>query len=184
MGKTSTFFKALSFYIANHLIANIPSFTIRHWYYNKILGYKIGKLSSIHMGVFVTGDNISIGDNVVINRKCYLDGRIGIEIKDNVSVSPEAYIISMEHDPDDPFFRTRGKVVIVEANTWIGSRAIILPGVKIGEGAIIGAGSVVTKEVGPFIIAAGIPAREIRSRNKDIKYKVVYFPWFDTDIQR
>ena len=47
-----------------------------------------------------------------------------------------------------------------------------------------GAGAVVTKSISPYTIAVGVPAREIRERNKEIKYKVVYFPWFDTDVQR
>lgn len=136
------------------------------------------------MGVFVTGNNISIGDNVVINRKCYLDGRVGIEIHNNVSVSPEVYIVSLEHDPDSADFSGRGCKVVIEDNSWIGARAIITPGIVIGEGAVIGAGAIVTKNIGPYKIAVGVPAREIRDRNHDIRYKCSYFPWFDTDVQR
>ncbi len=182
--RLNTFLIGSKFFFANHLIAGVPSFRIRHWYYRTILHYGIGRDSSIHMGVFVTGNNVSIGDNVVINRKCYLDGRIGIAIRNNVSISPEAYIVSMEHDPDSPSFATRGGEVIIENNVWIGARAIIAPGVTIGEGAVIGAGAVVTKSIHPYRIAVGIPAREIRDRNRNLDYKLRYFPWFDTDVQR
>jgi len=179
-----TFQKALKLYLANHLIANVPSFRVRHWYYRRWLGYRIGKDSSIHMGTFVTGDHISVGDNVVINRRCYLDGRIGLVIKNNVSISPEVYIVSMEHDPNHPLFATRGQPVVIEDNVWVGVRAIIRPGVTIGEGAVVGAGAVVTKSIQPYRIAVGVPAREIGDRNRDIQYRCRYFPWFDTDVQR
>ena len=175
---------AFRLYLANHLIANIPSFRIRHWYYRRVLHYTIGRNSSIHMGTFVTGNYITLGDNVVINRRCYLDGRIGIEIKNNVSVSPEVCLISMEHDPNSPQFATRGEKVVIENNVWIGARAIISPGITIHEGAVIGAGALVTKDIGPYRIAVGVPAREIKDRNRDIQYQVEYFPWFDTDVQR
>jgi acetyltransferase-like isoleucine patch superfamily enzyme len=179
-----TLSKGLKFYLANHLISNIPSFRVRHWYYRHVLRYSIGQDSSIHMGTFVTGDFVTIGDNVVVNRNCYLDGRIGLEIGDNVSISPEVYIASMEHDPDSPSFATRGGKVVIESNVWIGARALITPGVTLGEGSVIGAGAVVTKSINPYRIAVGVPARELRDRNRAIHYKCRYSPWFDTDVQR
>ncbi|MDX1463055.1 MAG: acyltransferase [Marinirhabdus sp.] len=182
--KIRAFLKGLAFYLANNIIANSPSFRVRHLYYRNILRYSIGNDSSIHMGVFVTGSNIKIGDNVVINRNVYLDGRIGIIIKNNVSISPEVYILSMQHDYDDPNFRTVGKEVVIENHTWIGARALILPGVTIGEGAVVGAGSVVTRSVEPYAVVAGIPARKIGERSTKIDYQNRYFPWFDTDVQR
>jgi len=136
------------------------------------------------MGVFTTGDLIQIGDNVVVNRRVYLDGRIGIIIKNNISISPEVYILSMEHDPNDPNFATRGGVVTIDDHVWIGARAMIMPGIHIGEGAVIGACAVVTHDVEPYQIVAGVPARLIGQRNRKIQYRARYFPWFDTDIQR
>jgi len=182
--KIKVFLIGLSFYLANNIVTNIPSFRIRHWYYKHILRYSIGNDSSIHMGVFVTGLNIKIGDNSVINRHVYLDGRIGITIKDNVSISPEVYIVSMEHDYNDPNFKTTGKSVLIEDHVWIGVRAMILPGVTIGEGAVVGAGSVVTRSVEPYQVVAGVPARRIGERLRQISYRHRYFPWFDSDIQR
>jgi acetyltransferase-like isoleucine patch superfamily enzyme len=182
--KVRSFLVGLKFYIATHWVANWPSFRLRHWYYRTIMRYSIGTDSSMHMGVFVTGNNIKMGNNVVINRRVYLDGRIGIKIKNNVSVSPEVYIISLEHDPNDSLFATRGGEVVIDDHVWIGARAIILPGVHIGEGAVIGAGSVVTRNVEPYQIVAGVPARFIRERMRKIDYRCRYFPWFDTDIQR
>jgi acetyltransferase-like isoleucine patch superfamily enzyme len=182
--KIRSFLSGLAFYIANHWVANLPSFRLRHWYYRHIMHYPIGKDSSMHMGVFVTGQNIHIGDNVVINRRVYLDGRIGITIKNNISISPEVYIVSMEHDPNDPMFATRGGMVTIDDHVWIGARAMILPGIHIGEGAVVGACAVVTHDIEPYQIVAGIPARQIGNRPRQIDYRCVYFPWFDTDIQR
>ena len=184
MTKISSFILGCKFFIATSLVANLPSFRLRHWYYRCILHYTLGKDSSIHMGAFVTGQNIRIGNNVVINRRVYLDGRIGIKIENNVSISPEVYIVSMEHDPNDPMFATRGGEVVIEKHVWIGARAMIMPGIRIGEGAVVGACAVVTKDVEPYQVVAGVPARPIGQRSRQIEYRVKYFPWFDTDIQR
>jgi acetyltransferase-like isoleucine patch superfamily enzyme len=182
--KLRRFKRAVYLYLGNHWINQIPSFRVRHWYYRHVLHYSIGRESSIHMGTFVTGDLISIGDNVVINRHCYLDGRVGLEIRNNVNISPEVYIVSMEHDPDSPTFATRGGLVVIEDNVWVGARAMITPGVTLGEGAVIGAGAVVVRSVAPYRIAVGVPAREIRDRCRCLIYRSRYFPWFDTDVQR
>jgi GT2 family glycosyltransferase/acetyltransferase-like isoleucine patch superfamily enzyme len=146
--------------------------------------YTLGRRSSIHMGAFVTGAHIHIGDNVVVNRRVYLDGRMGLTLRNNISISPEAYLVSMEHDPNDPHFGTRGGEIVIEDNVWIGARAMIMPAIHVGEGAVVAAGAVVTKDVEPYQIVGGVPARVIGSRSRDIQYRVEYFPWFDTDIQR
>ena len=136
------------------------------------------------MGVFVTGDAISLGDNVVVDRRCHLDGRMGIDIRNNVSLSPEVYIVSLEHDPDSPAFATRGAPVVIEDHVWIGARAFVAPGVRLGEGAVIGAGAVVTRDVNPYRIAVGVPAREIGDRNRRVNDACRYSPWFDSDVPR
>jgi maltose O-acetyltransferase len=61
---------------------------------------------------------------------------------------------------------------------------LILPGVTIGKGAVVAAGSVVTKNVEPYKIVGGVPSKILSDRNKNLDYKCVYIPWFDTDIQR
>ena len=135
------------------------------------------------MGCFVTGTHIKIGSNTVINRQTYLDGRAGLRIGNNVNISHQALIQTLTHDPQDPLFGTLCKPVTIEDHVWIGARAIILSGVTIGEGAVIGAGAVVTKDIPPYSIAVGNPARVIKARNRILHYKSRYSPFFDTDVQ-
>jgi maltose O-acetyltransferase len=174
--------KGFILYFFNHFVAKIPCFTIRTWYLRKILKIKIGKGSALHMHVFITDRAIKIGENNVISRRCYLDGRGGIETGNNVSISPEAYIISASHYVNDPEYNVFFKKVTIDDYVWIGARALIMPGIHIGKGAVVGAGAVVTRDVAPFTIVAGNPAREIGKRSEDLTYKLNFFSVFDTDI--
>jgi acetyltransferase-like isoleucine patch superfamily enzyme len=177
------FLRALTLYLGNHLVAAVPSFAVRHWYYRHVLRYELGRDVSVHMGVFFTGDRVRLGANTIVNRGCYLDGRLGVEIGENCSISPEVYILSQDHDPQSPEFAGRGGVTRIGDHCWIGARAIILAGVTVGEGAVIGAGAVVTRDIAPYRIAVGNPAREIKDRTRDIRYRCRYVTWMDTDIQ-
>jgi maltose O-acetyltransferase len=101
----------------------------------------------------------------VINFGCLFDGRkYQIRTGSNVSIGPEATILTLGHDPRSATFEDRGGDVVIGDRVWIGYRAIVLPGVTIGEGAVVGAGSVVTKNVEPYAIMAGNPARKIGER--------------------
>jgi maltose O-acetyltransferase len=115
-----------------------------------------------------------LGRNSTINEYCRLDNRGGITVGENVSISSETCILTADHDPHDPAFKGRERAVVVEDFAFIGTRAMILPGVTVGRGAVIGAGSVVTKDVAPLTIVAGSPAREIGKRSPDLDYTVDY----------
>ncbi len=166
-------------YIPNYIIAYIPFYSIRHFYYRKILRIKLGRYSSIHMGVFINKNNIVIGENCAINRKCYLDGRGGIYIGDNVSISPEVQLITADHDIDSEYFEYNERPIYINDYVWIGTRAIILPGVTIGKGSVIAAGSVVTKDVPPYCVYGGVPAKYIKKRNNNLSYTCKWFTPFD-----
>lgn len=118
-------------------------------------------------------EGIEIGDNVSIQRDCTFSGHGGIEIGTGTIISHCVDIFSGEHnyDSDDlqslPFDeRFVNAPVKIGKYVWIGCHSIILPGVVIGDGAVIGAGSVVTKDVPPLAIAAGNPAHIIKYRNE------------------
>jgi acetyltransferase-like isoleucine patch superfamily enzyme len=177
------FFCGFKFYLANHFFMNYTPYFLRHFFLRKFCGIVIGDETSIHCGCFITGSNIEIGNNTVVNRYTYLDGRAGLRIGNNVNISHYTLIQTLTHDPQNPDFVCLLKPVVISDHVWIGARAIILPGVSVGEGAVIGAGSVVTKNVDPYTIVAGNPARFIKARSSDIKYRSRYFPFFDTDIQ-
>ncbi|WP_119679895.1 sugar O-acetyltransferase [Indioceanicola profundi] len=110
------------------------------------------------------GYNISLGDGVFANFGCVFLDVVGIEIGDGCQIGPMVQILTADH-PRDPELRRQGfesgKPVAVGRNVWIGGGAIILPGIRIGNDAIIGAGSVVTRDVPPGATVAGNPARAL-----------------------
>ncbi len=148
---------------------------------------KIGNETSIAMGCFIAaapwGATIEIGDNTVINRFTYLDGRAPLKIGNNVNISHYTLIQTLTHNPYDPTFPGVAKAVVIGDHVWIGARATILPGVTIGEGAVIGAGAVVSKSIPPYAIAVGNPIKIVGERPREINYKSKYFPFFNSDIQ-
>lgn len=161
----------------NHLMANLPSRKIRMIYLKAYLG-DVGAGTSVQMGCrFLNGRKVHLGDRNVINFGCLFDGRhYQIQTGCDVSIGPEATILTLGHDPQSPEFSDKGGDVIIGDRVWIAYRAIILPGVTIGEGAVVGAGSVVTKDVEPYTIVAGNPARFIRKRPPNLHYSLNYQP--------
>jgi maltose O-acetyltransferase len=122
--------------------------------------------------------NIQCGKNTVINFCCYLDNRRKIVIGNNVGIAHDTKIYTLGHDIEDPEFKTKGNSVIIKDNVFIFSNTLIMPGVTIGEGAIILAGSVVVHDVEPYSIVGGNPAKKIKMRTTDIRYKNNYNYWF------
>ncbi len=173
---------SVAFYLYNTCITSVPGYTFRRLLFSRLIDGPIHRSTAIHMGVFVTGNHIVIGKNTVVNRRCYLDGRGELVIGENVSISPEVYILTASHELDDANFTAVVEPVEIEDYVWIGARALILPGVTLGRGSVVGAGSVVTKSVEPFTIVAGNPARKIGERSPDLSYQLRYFPYFNTDI--
>lgn len=156
-----------------YIFSYIPSHTFRKLIY-RLGGIKIGKGSTLHMGIkFYETKNIIIGQDSIIGENSILDGRDELRIGNHVALASEVMIYNSQHDQNDEYFSAINKPVIIEDYVFIGPRAIILPGVKIGRGAIVAAGAVVTKDVLPKTIVGGIPANEIGQRNiNDFKYKL------------
>ena len=177
--RTKDFFPGLRFYAINHIVSVLPGYRLRHWLYRLLWGLRVGDGSSIHMGVFVTGRDIRIGNDTAIGRRCYLDGRGGLNIGNCVSVSPDVQFITRSHDMNDPDFAFVDHPISVEDYVWIGTRAMVLPGVRLGRGCVVAAGAVVTKDVPPLTVAAGVPARHIGQRKPGMRYKARWFLPFD-----
>lgn len=165
-------------YFYNCWIGKSPSRKIRLWYLALFL-QRIGNGSGVQLHCrFLNLRKIELGQRNVINFGCLLDGRkFSIRTGDDVSIGPEASILTLGHDPQSPEFEDRGGDVVIGDRVWIGYRAIILPGLTIGEGAVVGAGSVVTKDVEPYSMVAGNPARKIGERTRHLNYVLDYSPW-------
>jgi len=154
--------------VLNALIFGIGKLRAR--FYGAVFMQKVGQNTIIMGGFVVRGPKgISIGDNTLINYRCSLDGSGGLKIGRDVMIGQGVIIFSAGHKFDrlDIPMIQQGYVlrkVVINDDVWIGSNAIILPGVTIGKGAIIGAGAVVTKNVEPYAIVAGVPAKKIKTR--------------------
>ncbi len=146
------------------LISNIPSHTIRNTIY-QLAGVKIGSKSTFHAGCkFFKPSGVSVGEGSIIGEQCFLDGRASIVIGSHVDIASQVMIYNSEHDINSADFHPIEEAVEIGDYVFIGPRAIILPGVKIGKGAIVAAGAVVTKSVPDFDIVGGVPAKKIGER--------------------
>ena len=111
-------------------------------------------------------DRIKIGDNVFINSNSLLMARGGITIEDDVMFAANVQLLSNNHDEYDRQVLTC-KPIHIKKGAWIGAGASILPGVTIGKYAIVGAGAIVTKDVGDYEVAVGIPAKVVKTLDKN-----------------
>ena len=128
---------------------------------------------------FYDPSNIEIGEDTIIGEDAVLDGRDKLKIGNHVALASGVMIFNSQHEIDDEHFSPSSAPVIIEDYVFIGPRAIIQPGVKIGRGAIVAAGAVVTKDVPPFTIVGGVPAKTIGERKlKDLHYKLGRARWF------
>lgn len=155
----------------NSLIGHLPSHRLRRAWYRR-LGLPIGTGSAIHMRCFlwmhgprsISERGSRIGRNTRINRDCCLDLRGGLVIGDNVSISAHTSILTATHLWRDPGFAYAERPVIIEDHAWIGYGATILPGTRVGRGAVIGAGSVAVGDIPPLAVVSGVPGRVVDSR--------------------
>ena len=161
-------------YFLNNILSLIPSWSVRHMIM-KGLGIKIGKGSFISKNTyFMTPKMFEIGEHSDINRGCLIDARGGIVIGNSVSISHKVNIVTGGHYPNSRNFQGKYMPVRIEDYVWLGIGCTILQGVVVGKGAIVCAGAVVTKDVEPYDIVGGVPARKIGSRSHDLDYKCVW----------
>lgn len=155
-------------------VGYIPSHLIRNFIYRKVLLVNMAEYAIIYYGSEIRAPyNLKIGKGSIIGDKSILDARNGIEIGENVNFSSNVHIWTEQHDHRDPYFDCNSGAtfkVTIGNRVWIGPNVTILPKVTIGEGAVVAAGSVVTKDVESFTIVAGLPAKKIGERNKELKY--------------
>lgn len=107
------------------------------------------------------GKNMKIGSHVFINHGLTVMARGGIEIENDVMIGPGASLLTANHDLYDHQVLLCGKITI-KKNAWIGAKAMILPGVTVGENAVVAGGAVVTKDVEPNTVVGGNPAKILK----------------------
>lgn len=114
------------------------------------------------------GKNITIGKNVFINSGCHFQDQGGIEIGDGTLIGHNVVLATINHDlyPQNNR-KNHYSPIKIGSNVWIGSNATVLPGVTIGEWAVVAAGAVVTKDVPPFTVVGGVPAKVIKAINNE-----------------
>ncbi|MBI9070046.1 MAG: hypothetical protein JEY94_00515 [Melioribacteraceae bacterium] len=140
---------------------------LRIWAVGKIL--PLGKNCKIQPNVYIgSGNNIKIGENCQINENVRI---IDTEIGNYVMIAPNVQLLGgITHEYSDvsvPMMLQKEKYkgkIIIEDDVWLGVNSVIIAGVKIGKGSIIAAGSIITKDVEPYSIMGGVPAKKIKSR--------------------
>lgn len=136
----------------------------------RVFGAEIGNEVMLGNGVRVLGPSgLVIENRASVARDALLDARGGLLIQHGALVGFESVLLSWTHRFEDPMEPVQaqgfeGAPVTLGANSWLGTRSIVLPGVEIGSSAIVGAGSTVTSSIPAGVIAAGSPARELRRR--------------------
>ena len=158
-------------------VGKIPSHCIRKWIYRHIFHVNLDKTAIVYYGAEIRCHRkLSIGKGSVIGDKAILDARNGLSIGKNVTLSSNVSIYTEQHDHRDPNFlciSTTGVkpcAVTIDDYVWLGPNVIVLPGVRIGEGAVVGAGAVVTKDIPPYTVNVGIPAKTVGERPKNLRY--------------
>lgn len=139
----------------------------------KIMGAKLGKGIVFYPGIWInTGKNLTVGNKVVFAKDVLITTMGGVEIGDRVLIGYRTSILSANHKipvigEPFPISGNDYRKVTIEKDVWIGANCVILPGVTIMEGAVVAAGSVVTKDVPNNAIVAGVPAKIIKYRSKN-----------------
>lgn len=163
-------FLDLELYIL-YLVGLIPSHLLRKFFYT-LAGIKLH--GTLHMWArFYDPTGITIGKDSIVGDHAFLDGRSAIKIGQHTDIASEVMIYNSEHDLAEEDFSATLAPVEIGDYVFIGPRAIILPGVTIGRGAVVAAGAVVTKDVANFAIVGGVPAKVIGERaNKNPTYNL------------
>jgi acetyltransferase-like isoleucine patch superfamily enzyme len=152
-------------------VSRIPSHTIRNYLYRHIFKLKMADSAVIYYGgILRCPSRITIGKGSIIGDRCELDGRGGLHIGEDCNLSSEVHIWTGQHDAQSVEFDYETASVQIGDRCWVSSNTIILPGVSMGEGSVLAAGAVLTKDTEPYGIYAGVPAKKIGERNRNLKY--------------
>lgn len=156
------------------IVFSIPRYRFANWlksqYLRRFFGAKIGRRCIFYSGIWIfTGRGLDLGDDVDLARGVLITTDGGVKIGDRTLVGYGTMILSRNHRVPENCGRIFGAghesaPVSIGSDVWIGGGVLILPGVSIGDGCVIAAGSVVTKDIPPYSVAVGVPAKVLRMR--------------------
>ena len=157
--------------VAGRVVGWVPSHHLRLLAYRRLLRMSIGPGTTVYRAPEIRKPSrIEIGRNTVIGNGAVLDGRGGLRIGDNVNFSSGVWVWTMQHDKDSADFAAVSAPVVIGDRAWLSCRTTVLPGVTIGDGAVVCAGAVVTSDVAPYAVVGGVPAKRIGERSRDLTY--------------
>lgn len=173
LGRVYNWWLDFKLLLVHSVSLHVPFYSIRKLVF-AASGVKIGKGTTIHMGCkFFNPAGVVIGEDSKIGQNAFLDGRSILRIGSHVDLASDVMIYNSEHDLESGSFQAREEDVEVEDYVFIGPRVIILPGVRIGRGSVVAAGAVVTKDVPPYAIVGGVPAKVFGERKlRDLRYNL------------
>jgi acetyltransferase-like isoleucine patch superfamily enzyme len=167
-----------SHWVLTNVVCRVPLARQRMaWYARSGVAFEDHRTGIIMLGSEISSpERLRIGRNTAIGRRCVLDARGGIAIGRDVNISSYARLQTAKHLIDDPDFAHRYSPIAIGDRAWIAEGAVVLGGVTIGEGAVVAANAVVTKDVEPFSVVGGVPAEVIRQRSRDLRYHLSWRP--------
>jgi maltose O-acetyltransferase len=166
-------------YLMNAFVAHIPLLGPRMRGYRAFgVHFEDIDTSTIMLGTEVFKPKaLSVGAHTIIGRRCLMDCRGSqITLGRNVNFGSQVVFVCAKHDIQSPTFAHSFSPIVVHDYAWISLRATVLGGVTVGEGAVVAAGAVVTSDVDPYTVVAGVPARPIGERTRDLRYELLHRP--------
>lgn len=162
----------------NMLVTYVPFHWVRLTFL-RFAGMQISENACIMRGTIVMRpERISLGRGTIVGMRCFLGGESFLRIGNNVNISSFSILLGGKHDINKPTFDDMFAGIIIEDYTWIATAARICAGVRIGRGAVVATGAVVTRDVEPYHVVAGVPAKTINHRNPEAcTYEQNYHPW-------
>jgi acetyltransferase-like isoleucine patch superfamily enzyme len=162
----------------NRVVAHLPATQLRARCL-RAMGADIGPHTYLFAGTeVIRPDYLSIAGNCHVGRYCQLDARGGIRLGKNVVIASHTLLVTAYHGIDDPTFDGRFGPITVGDRAWLASRVTVTKGVDIGEGAVVAAGSVVVRDVEPWAVVAGVPAKQVGERSRHQTYEIDGGPAF------
>lgn len=158
-------------FLRSEAIGRLPVRSLRNVLARRVLGVSLDSTALLYRWKEIReGRGIVIGSGSVIGLWAVLDGRRRIEIGRHVNIASEVCIWTTQHDHRSDSFETIGAMVRIADWSYLGPRVTVLPGVTIGEGGVVAAGAVVTRDVAPWTVVAGVPARKVGERPRVTDY--------------